>query len=110
MRWPFVGICSIVAIDFLRPQDLHLELVPLRPVMWLAVATSVGTLLARPRGAKHLARTLAPLGLVLLIAALSAAASDMSPMAWSAWVGLAKSSVLVGLTVLHVDSPRRLRV
>ena len=110
VRWPFVGVCSMLAVDFLRPQDLHLELVPLRPVVWLAAATLLGTLLARPTGAKHLARTLAPLGAVILVGALSAAASDMSAMAWGAWIGLVKSSALVGLIVLHVDSPRRLRV
>ena len=110
IRRPFVGVCSLLALEFLRPQDLHLELVPLRPVAWLAAATLLGTLLARPPGLRHLARTLAPLGAVLLVAALSAAASDLDAMAWSAWVGLAKASVLLALTVLHVDSPRRLRV
>ena len=50
VRWPFVGVCSMLAVVFLRPQDLHLELVPLHPMVWLAAATLLGTLLARPEG------------------------------------------------------------
>lgn len=107
LRWPLVGVCSMLLIDFLRPQDLHPELGAIRPVLWLAIATLAATLW---RDRDQLGRTwkpLLPLAAVLAVAALSAATTDFEALAWGAWIALAKTVLVAVLVVVHLDSARR---
>jgi O-antigen ligase len=108
LRWPIVGVCSFLLIDFLRPQDLHTELAEVRPVMWLMAATLLSTLWQARAAVPRAARQLAPLAVVLAVSALSAAASDLQSHAWGAWIALAKTVLIAMLVVVHVDSPRRI--
>jgi O-antigen ligase len=107
LRWPMVGVCAILTTDFLRPQDLYLELGVVRPVVWLAAATLASTWWHARARLHEIWRPLAPLATVVVVAALSAAASDLPSESWTAWMALAKGAVLAAVIMVHVDTPRR---
>jgi O-antigen ligase len=110
LRWPWVGVCSILVLEFLRPQDLYPLVGEVRPVLWVAIATSIATVWHNRTAWSRSWRPLLPLLSVLLIAALSAATSDLGGLAWNAWLALLKAALIASLIVVHVDSERRLEV
>jgi hypothetical protein len=119
LRWPQVGACALLVVDFLRPQDWRPELEPTRPVLVLAIATAGGLIVAawRERSSpgwnrdlvRRSSRALLPWLALVVVAAISTVAGDHPEASRPAFAVLLKRAACVAIIAAALPTSGRLR-
>jgi O-antigen ligase len=107
-RAPFVGLLVYLGFDFLRPQDVFLQLRPWHPMLVVGVTTLLVTLWRRRHRLREGVTPLLPFTVLLGVAALSTLLGVDPARSARALVDVAKMLALVWLLLVLVSNQSRL--
>src|SRR5262245_11364895 len=109
VRWPLIGLLAYLWLDFMRPNDLFVELRDYRVMLIVAAVTMAATVWRRRGALIDDWRPYAPLAALTVVVAVASAVS-VDPRASSAkLVHLVKMMVLVWLIATLLTDQARMR-